>query len=60
VSAPATGMARTYCQFCRKSIFRAKNGDWYHVRNSSVSCYPGSGSDRRALPAARAVRKAGA
>jgi hypothetical protein len=56
----ATGTGRTYCRFCRKPIFKAKNGDWYHVRNSSVSCRPGSGSDRRALPAARAGRKAGA
>jgi hypothetical protein len=38
------------CCYCRKRIFRVKNGEWYHVRNSSTSCNPQAGSDRRATP----------
>lgn len=42
--------AITICCYCRKRIYRVKNGEWYHVRNSSTSCRPGEGSDRRATP----------
>jgi hypothetical protein len=38
------------CCYCRKRIYRQKNGEWYHERNSSTSCKPGEGSDRRATP----------
>ena len=40
----------TICQFCRKRIDRQRNGAWYHRHNSSVSCRPGEGSERRATP----------
>jgi hypothetical protein len=40
------------CAYCYKPIHKQRNGEWYHDRNASTSCSPGSGSDRRALPAA--------
>ena len=40
----------TICQLCRKRVYRVRNGEWYHERNSSTSCRPGEGSDRRATP----------
>lgn len=43
-------MRITICQLCRKRIDRQRNGAWYHRHNSSVSCRPGEGSDRRAVP----------
>lgn len=60
VTAALAGTEHTYCHYCRKRIFKAKNGDWYHVRSGSVSCSPGAGSDRRALPAAGDARETGA
>jgi len=42
------------CANCHRLIFRARSGDWYHKANASVSCDPGSGSDRRAVPEAGA------
>ena len=36
----------TICQLCRRRVFRARNGEWYHNHNGSVSCRPGSGSGR--------------
>jgi hypothetical protein len=38
------------CRFCRKRVHQQRNGAWYHNHNASVSCRPGEGSDRRALP----------
>jgi nitrite reductase/ring-hydroxylating ferredoxin subunit len=40
----------TICCYCRKRVYRVRNGEWYHERNSSTSCRPGEGSDRRATP----------
>ena len=42
-------MAEILCCNCRKPIFRQSGqGAWYHRRSASVSCYPGSGSWKRA------------
>lgn len=38
------------CANCGKRIFRARNDDWYHSHNASVSCRPGEGSENRADP----------
>jgi hypothetical protein len=38
------------CQLCRKRVHKQRNGEWYHNRNGSVSCRPGEGSGRRAVP----------
>jgi hypothetical protein len=43
-------MSITICMYCRKRVFQARNGEWYHYRGSSVKCRPGEGSDRRAVP----------
>ena len=40
----------TVCGYCRKLVYRERNGAWYHKRNCSTSCRPGEGSDRRAFP----------
>jgi hypothetical protein len=40
----------TICQYCRKRVYRQRNGAWYHYGNASMSCRPGEGSDRRAAP----------
>jgi hypothetical protein len=39
------------CGYCYKKIRMQRNGAWYHDHNASVSCNPGSGSDRKAFPA---------
>lgn len=39
------------CAECDQPIFKGGDGAWYHRRNASVSCDPGSGSDKRARPA---------
>ena len=36
----------TICCYCRKRVYRQKDGTWYHYRNGSTSCRPGEGSDR--------------
>lgn len=39
------------CIYCRRLIWRQRNqGAWYHRRTASASCYPGSGSWKRATP----------
>ena len=43
-------MKRAKCGYCRRPIFLARSGDWYHERNSSVSCNPGAGTGRKAFP----------
>lgn len=43
-------MRITICCYCRRRIYRVRNGEWYHEHNASVSCRPGEGSDRRATP----------
>jgi hypothetical protein len=45
---PATRIV--ICQLCRKRVHRQRTGDWYHNHNASVSCRPGEGSGRRAVP----------
>jgi hypothetical protein len=47
------------CQLCRRRIHRQRNGAWYHNHNASVSCRPGDGSGRKAVPLieARAVSR---
>ena len=40
----------TFCGYCRKRIYLARNGEWYHYRNSTTSCSFGTGSDKRACP----------
>lgn len=40
----------TICCYCRKRIYRVRNGEWYHERSASTSCRPGEGSGRRAAP----------
>ena len=43
-------MAMT-CANCGKPIFRLANqGDYYHKRTASTSCYPGRGHWKRATP----------
>lgn len=42
-------MARTYCGYCWRRIFKATNGAWYHTDNCSVSCLPGK-SSKTAFP----------
>jgi hypothetical protein len=39
------------CGYCYKLIMLMRNGEWYHVRNASTSCYFGTGSSKRAFPA---------
>lgn len=46
----------TICMFCRNRVYRVRNGEWYHQRNSSTSCKPGEGSERRAVPLEITVR----
>lgn len=43
------------CQLCRGRLHKQRNGAWYHDRNSSESCRPGEGSERRATPLEIAV-----
>jgi hypothetical protein len=40
----------TICCYCRKRVYRQKDGTWYHYRNGSRSCRPGEGSDKQATP----------
>lgn len=47
----------TICGYCRKRVYRQLNGAWYHRRNGSASCYPGQGSDKRAIPLEITVRR---
>ena len=47
---PSGQRAITVCCYCRKRVYRVRNGEWYHERGSSTSCKPGEGSDRRATP----------
>ena len=49
--------AVTICMICRKRVHQQRNGAWYHDRNGSVSCYPGSGSEKRATPIARSATR---
>jgi len=37
-----------YCENCRKRIYKARDGAWYHDHNASAFCDPGQGSGRRA------------
>ncbi len=41
---------RVICQLCRKRLHRQRNGAWYHDHNASVSCHPGDGTGRQAIP----------
>ena len=38
------------CCYCRKRIFKARNGEWYHERTASTACWFGTGSRKRATP----------
>ncbi len=39
------------CSNCGRPIRRnGKGGDWWHSRTASGSCYPGSGSWKKASP----------
>lgn len=40
---------RIVCCYCRKRIYKQRNGAWYHEHNASVACRPGDG-DRQATP----------
>lgn len=50
MSGTAPSRRITICQICRKRVRKQRNGAWYHDRNSSESCYFGSGSSQRAVP----------
>ena len=43
--------APVICQFCHRRVHCQRNGAWYHSHNASVSCHPGEGTGRCALPA---------
>lgn len=47
---PRTTKVKPRCTFCRRPIYKTRNGAWYHERNASVSCNPGL-SGNRATPA---------
>ena len=38
-----------HCVYCRRLVFEARDGAWYHRHNASISCKPGWGS-RTASP----------
>ena len=52
---------RTYplCMFCRKPVYKQRNGAWYHRGNGSASCSLGSGSRKKALPSTKTVALSG-
>lgn len=38
------------CAECGKPVHRQRDDAWYHNRNASTSCYPGTGNPKQATP----------
>lgn len=46
-----TNRDRAKCADCGRPIYRSGSGaSWMHPHNASSSCYPGTGSRKRANP----------
>lgn len=47
----------TVCGYCRRRVYRQRNGEWYHYHNGSTSCQPGHGTGRKAYPLQITVKR---
>jgi hypothetical protein len=45
-----TDRERIICASRRRPLHMQRNDAYYHDHNASVSCYPGTGSSKRANP----------